>query len=75
MKRSELTPFESSAFNVSNLAQKIVYSILTTVRIEEVVDETPEFTTMDNLMIGHPELYQILLYSETQQKQKNYSFN
>lgn len=68
-------PFEKSARNMSHFASNLVYSILTTFRIHEIQNETPDYTTMSNLMLGNPELYRIVLYKTEETGNENYRFD
>jgi hypothetical protein len=64
--------FEKSTENLSIFASNLVYSILTTIKIEEIVNDTPDYTTMSNLMLGDPDLYRIILYTTNEISQENF---
>lgn len=73
--KKEVGPFDQAAKNVALLANNMIYSILTTIRIVEVQDETPDYTTIDNLMLGNPELYRIVLFKSKDKNIDEYQVN
>lgn len=73
--KNNIGPFGQAATNISLLAHGIVYSILTSIRITEVQDETPDCTTIDNLMLGNPDLYRIVLHTSKENNIENYRIN
>lgn len=61
--KNETLPFDQSARNAILFANNMIYSILTTIKILEIQDKTPDYTTMKNLMLGNPELYRIVVFN------------
>ncbi len=56
-------PLETAQDRIDDLASKIIYSIATTNRIYEILDESNDGVELTKLRSKSPELYQMVVYS------------